>query len=181
LGAAVDQTRESCSVRHLFLPQRTGTVIFMFRNLRQLQPILMQVVLILFVSKVKLNDKVKTSLKKLWPKSNKRILELVPVLKSCMGIICFAFLRLAIFVAVECVPGTLPSWDLVKQQHGPPVGAGDPMHSSCHQSIKEQVPLYDMGLYKFGIIRYPTYKQCCGVLVRDILVRIRIRGSVLLT
>jgi hypothetical protein len=40
----------------------------------------------------------------------------------------------AIFVAVKGGTGTLPSWDLVKQQLGLPVGAGDCLHSSRQQS-----------------------------------------------
>ncbi len=40
----------------------------------------------------------------------------------------------AIFVAVEGGPGTLPSWELFKQQLGLPSGVGDPMRTSRHQS-----------------------------------------------
>jgi hypothetical protein len=63
----------------------------------------------------------------------------------------------AIFVAVEGGPGTVPSWELFKQQLGLPSGVGDPMRTSRHQSKNR----YGVGPYKFGI---NTSWQYCSVL-----------------
>jgi hypothetical protein len=74
----------------------------------------------------------------------------------------------AIFVVVKAGPKTLSSWDLVKQQLGLPVGAGDPMHSSRHKSKNRYRTAWDfINLESLPISSVVVFWIC------DILVWIR--------
>jgi hypothetical protein len=68
-------------------------------------------------------------------------------------------------VMVEGGPGTLPSWVLIKQQLGLPVGAGDPIHSSrlktgtVRRWTWEPVPLSTVRYRAVGMIWYGTLRR----------------------